>query len=79
MTAEYLLYGAQLSLYTGKARAYMRYKGLDWEEQLATPDIYKNVILPEVGAPIIPVLATRQGEIIQDTTEIIDFLEARHP
>ena len=39
MAAEYLLYGAQLSLYTGKARAYMRYKGLDWEEQLATPDI----------------------------------------
>ncbi len=79
MTAEYILYGAQLSLYTGKARAYMRYKGLDWEEQLATPDIYKNVILPAVGAPIIPVLATPEGEVIQDTTEIIDFLEARHP
>jgi glutathione S-transferase len=32
-----------------------------------------------VGAPIVPVLQTSDGEVVQDTTDIIDFLEARHP
>ena len=76
---QYTLYGGELSLYTGKARAYMRYKHLDWREVLATRDVYKSIILPQIGAPIVPVLETNDGHYIQDTTDIIDFLEARHP
>lgn len=79
MTADYILYGGELSLYTGKVRAYLRYKGLDWEERVASREVYRDIILPNVGAPIIPVLETADGQYIQDTTEIIDFLEARHP
>jgi glutathione S-transferase len=76
---QYTLYGGELSLYTGKARAYLRYKNLDWCEKLATRDVYKSIILPQIGAPIVPVLETSDGHYIQDTTDIIDFLEARHP
>ncbi len=79
MAADYIVYGGDHSLFTGKARAYMRFKGLHWEERTATRDVYLNVILPNIGAPIIPVLETAAGEYVQDTTEIIDFLEARHP
>lgn len=79
MTPQYILYGGELSLYTGKARAYLRYKGLDFEERTATREVYKDIILPRVGAAIIPVLVTDEDELVQDTTEIIDFLEARHP
>jgi glutathione S-transferase len=79
MTVDYTLYGGELSLYTGKARAYMRFKNLNWKEKIANRDVYKTIILPKIGAPIIPVLETAQGEYIQDTTDIIDFLEARHP
>lgn len=79
MAADYVLYGGDHSLFTGKARAYMRYKGLHWEERTATRDVYLNIILPNIGAPIIPVLVTAAGEYVQDTTDIIDFLEARHP
>lgn len=79
MAVEYILYGSEHSLYTGKARAYLRFKGLPWEERLATRDVYRNVILPNIGAPIIPVLETASGEYVQDTTDIIDYLEARHP
>ena len=79
MTVDYILYGSAHSLFTGKARAYLRYKGLRWEERAATREVYLNTILPNVGAPIIPVLETAAGEYIQDTTDIIDFLEARHP
>jgi glutathione S-transferase len=79
MSIDYVLYGADHSLYTGKVRAYMRYKGLNWEERTATRDIYKAVLIPRVGIPIIPVLETATGEYVQDSTDIIDFLEARHP
>lgn len=79
MVPDYILYGSEHSLFTGKARAYLRYKGLNWEERPATREVYVNLILPRVGAPIIPVLETAAGEIVQDTTDIIDFLEARHP
>jgi len=79
MTVDYTLYGGELSLFTGKARAYMRYKGLNWEEKLATTAVYRDIIVPQVGAPIVPVLETASGEHVQDTTDIIDFLEARHP
>lgn len=76
---DYILYGGELSYFTGKARAYMRYKGLDFEERPATRAVYKEIILPNVGAPIVPVLQTADGEIVQDTTDIIDYLETRHP
>jgi len=79
MPVDYILYGGDHSLFTGKVRAYMRYKGLDWEERPATREVYKSIILPRIGAPIIPVLQTAAGEFVQDSTEIIDFLEARHP
>ncbi len=76
---NYILYGGELSYYTGKARAYLRFKQLPFDERIASREVYKDIILPRVGAPIIPVLASPGGELVQDTTEIIDFLEARHP
>jgi glutathione S-transferase len=79
MTAQYVLYGGDHSLYTGKARAYLRFKDLDWEEQTASREIYKTVLLPKTGVAIVPVLATGDGHYVQDTTDIIDFLEAAHP
>lgn len=79
MTGTYKLYGAPLSYYTGKARAYLRYKGIPFEEILSTPEVYKSVILARAGVAMIPVLETPEGEIIQDTSEIIDALEARFP
>ena len=79
MSCEYTLYGADLSYYTGKVRPYFKYKKLDWQEKDATLDIYQSLILPRVGAGIIPVLHTNDDQLIQDTTDIIDYLEARHP
>lgn len=78
-TAPYLLYGTEFSLYTGKARAYLRYKGLAYRERLSTMRRYKRVIVPQTGVAFIPVVETPSGEFIQDTTEIIDHIEAREP
>ncbi len=69
------LYAAPLSLYSGKARAYLDWKGVDYEEILSSGDVYKNIIVPKVGRPVIPVLDTDDGQTIQDTTCIIDHFE----
>jgi glutathione S-transferase len=74
----YVLYGTEVSLYSGKVRAYLRFKGIPFEERLSTLKVYRQVIMPAVGRPIIPVVQTPQGEILQDTTVIIDRLEERY-
>jgi glutathione S-transferase len=68
----YKLYGAAISLYTGKARAYLRYRNVPFIEASGTPEIFERV-----GLRIIPVLHTPDDELIQDTTVIIDYLEAK--
>lgn len=74
---RYTLYGTEFSLYTGKARAYLRYKGILFHERLSTLRVYNRVIVPHTGVHFIPVLESPDGEFIQDTTDIIDFCEAR--
>lgn len=73
------LYGGAISLYTGKARAYMDWKQVPYTEVLANRDVYKGIILPRVGWAVIPVLVTDKDETVQDTTEIIDHFEALDP
>lgn len=69
-----ILYAAPLSLYSGKARAYMDWKNVDYLEQLAHPQIYRDIIIPAVGRPVMPVVQSGD-RIIQDTTLIIDHYE----
>ena len=73
------LYGGAISLYTGKARAYMDWKQVPYTEVQANVDVYKQIILPRVGWPVIPVLVTDKDETVQDTTDIIDHFEALDP
>ncbi|WP_133491122.1 glutathione S-transferase [Alcanivorax sp. 24] len=69
------LYGGEVSYFTGKVRAYLRWADLPFEEVIASADVYRQIILPSVGVPVIPVLRTQSGEILQDTTVIIDTLD----
>lgn len=73
----YALYGAEVSYFTGKARAYLRWRGVPFEELPATQAVYRDLILPNVGWPVIPVLKTPEGEVVQDTADIIAAVEAR--
>ena len=75
---SYRLYGAEISYFTGKVRAYLRWKNLPFEEVLADARVFKEVILPRVGFPVVPVVMTPEDVCLQDSTEIIDALEARH-
>jgi len=79
MSQPYVLYGGEISYYSGKVRAYLRHKGIAFDERPATREVYRQVILPRVGWPVIPVVITPDDVTLQDTSDIIDALELRHP
>lgn len=79
MTDCYQLLGAPASLYTGKVRAYLRFKDIPYREVLATRAVFQETILPKTGVRFIPVVLTPDGASIQDTTDIIDTLETHFP
>jgi len=79
VSAVYRLIGAEASYYTGKARAYLRWKRIPFEEVFASQQVYREIIVPRTGVKYIPVLLSPDDVAVQDTTEIIDFLEGRFP
>lgn len=79
MTGAYVLWGTPHSLYTGKLRSYLIKKGLPFEERLPADPEYHASALPQARLRVVPILKTPDGEILQDTTAIIDRLEADAP
>lgn len=77
--SQYNLYGSQASLFTGKARGYLRWKGVDFIEHAVNDKIMKEKILATVGWPVVPVMETPDGRTVQDTADIIGEVEAHAP
>lgn len=75
----YILWGAPLSLYTGKVRSYLIKKGVRYRECFPPDAVFQTRILPAIGFFAVPVLETPEGAIVQDTSDIIAHLEARFP
>lgn len=71
-----ILYGAPVGLYTGKIRCYLRKQGIPFTERLPSDPVFRKEILPQIGRFINPVIKMPDGTIVQDTADIIDFLEA---
>jgi len=71
------LIGHEFSLYSGKARAYLRFKQIPFIESSTPED--RALISERVGRRVIPIVVTSDGECVQDTTEIIDYFERRYP
>ena len=75
----YRLYGADVSYFTAKVRPALRYKRVPYVELLASPRAYREVIVPRTGLAFIPIVVTDDDETWQDTSVILDNLEARFP
>jgi glutathione S-transferase len=78
MTGIYRIFGSEMSPYSVKVRSYFRYKALPHEwiaRRPAVEEEYKKY----ARLPIVPTVATPQNEGIQDSTPIIERLEAAHP
>jgi glutathione S-transferase len=75
-TAEpYRLHGFELSYFTAKVRPALRYKVL-WYEELRA-DLAE--VIDKSGLGFIPIVETPDGEVWQDTSEILERLERAHP
>jgi len=75
MSKDFILYGMNASLFTGKARAYMRRNRIPVTERGTGHPEYTGRILPHMNRFIMPVIETPGGDIIQDGTDILDYLE----
>ncbi len=78
MRQTYTLYGWHLSYFTGKALCYLRYKQVDHVLKAVNLFTLTRTIKKKTGAAVMPVLKTPSGEWIQDTSEIIDYIESLH-
>ncbi len=76
---KYILWGANWSLYTAKVRPYLIKKGIDYVEICPSHPHYQEHILSTVGHFTVPVLEMPDGNIIADSSEIMEFLETRFP
>lgn len=75
----YTLWGTAHSFYTGKIRSYLVKKGVAFRELYPTHPHFQAVVVPAVGLMVVPILETPDGQILQDTSDMIDHLESRWP
>jgi len=73
--SPYIYHGADVSFFSGKVRPALPQKNLWYRE--VVPNIKE--IVGKTGVAFIPVLMTPDGEAWQDTSTILDRLEAAHP
>lgn len=78
-SGSYVLWGGALSLYSGKVRSYLIKKGIPYRESYPSHPRFGMCVLPAVGLFVVPVLETPEGTFVQDTTEIIEYLESLFP
>lgn len=74
----YTHYGPMFSYYSAKTRAFLNYKRLPYSE-IYDQERFREYVVKKVGRTAFPIIENENGEIIQDTTVIIDLLESRHP
>jgi glutathione S-transferase len=72
------IYGAELSPYSVKVRSYYRYKGLPHRWIMRNSDTMAEY-QKYARVPIIPLVVTGDDRAMQDSTPIIEALEAANP
>ena len=77
MTADYRLFGAETSPYSLKVRAFLRYKGLDFDWVTRNRETEAE-FAGLARAPSVPLFISPQHAPNQDSTSILAVLEASH-
>ncbi len=75
----YTLWGTPHSLYTGKIRSYLIKKQVPFREIFPPHPRFRAEITPALRLKVAPVIETPDGRILQDTTDMIEYLEAAIP
>jgi glutathione S-transferase len=77
--APYTLYKADVSYFSGKLEAYMRYKMIPHQALDADMQVMNGEIYPSTGARKVPAVRTADGKWLFDTTPMIEWFEERYP
>ena len=77
MNAKYIVIGSEESPYSVKVRSYFRYKGIphEWRDRRQAADLFAR----HARLPLIPLVVTPKDAGIQDSTPIIEAMEAKFP
>src|ERR1700748_2570496 len=78
MADLYRIFGAEMSPYSVKVRAYFRYKAIPHQWILRNPASHAEY-QQYAKLPIIPLVVTPDGVGMQDSTPIIDQMEKLFP
>jgi len=72
-------YVADMSYFSGKMEAYLRYKEIPYERRVVTSKIMRDEVLAATGLMKVPVIRMADGQWLKDTTPMIEWLEERYP
>jgi len=76
---RYRVYVMDVSYFSGKLEAYLRYKCIPYERVEVGWRELSTRVRRHTGLARVPVVETSDGRWLQDTTPILDWMEARHP
>ncbi|MEE8243768.1 MAG: glutathione S-transferase family protein [Pseudomonadales bacterium] len=77
MPKDYIIIGAEESPYSVKVRSYFRYKDIphQWLTRAEAGELYRQ----HAKLPLVPLVVTPDDQGLQDSTPIIETVEAAHP
>lgn len=74
-----IVYGVEISYFTGKFEAYLRYKGIPYESRNLGIREYLWTVPRKLGATQYPSVELPDGRWMSDTTPMIAWLEGEYP
>ena len=77
MPDHYVVIGSEESPYSVKVRSYFRYKGIahEWRDRSQAADLFAK----HARLPLVPLVVTPDDTGIQDSTPVIEAMEAKFP
>jgi glutathione S-transferase len=78
MSGRFRIFGSEMSPYSVKVRSYFRYKGIahDW---IVRGPANQAEYATHAKLPLIPLVLTPEQKALQDSTPILDAIEAKFP
>jgi len=68
-------YVADMSYFSGKMEAYLRYKEIPFERRVVDMKVMRDEVLPASGLMKVPVIRMANGQWLKDTTPMIEWLD----
>ena len=74
-----LLYGSNISYFTGKMENYFRVKEISYEQKVLSYPRFERTMKKKVGIHQMPAVELPDGRWMTDTTKMIQWFESKIP